>query len=76
MNQIRREKINATIDKIKECLSEFESIKDDEDDTRNNTPENLQSGEVYQKSEECSDAIQDAIDSINEATDELSEKIA
>jgi exonuclease VII small subunit len=74
MNQIRREKINATLTKLKECVSKLESVKDDEDDARDNLPPNLQNGDAYQQSEECSDALQDAIDGINEAIDEL-EKI-
>ncbi len=73
MNQERRERIKKTVIKISECVGELESIKDEEDDSRDNIPENLQGGDAYQQSEDCSDALQDAIDSINEAGEKLGE---
>jgi len=71
MNQERRKRISEAITNIRQNVSKLESIKDDEDDYRENIPENLQSGDAYQRSEECSDALQNAIDSIGEAADEL-----
>ena len=53
------------------CSSDLDKIKDEEDDARDNIPENLQSGETYETSEECSDVMSDALDNINDAIENL-----
>ena len=49
------------------------SIRDEEDEARDNMPENLQDSDKYSESEECSDKMQDALDSGEEAVSVLEE---
>jgi len=51
----------------------LEDIRDAEDESRENIPENLQNGEKYLYSEKCSDALSNAIDYLSDAIDELSD---
>jgi chromosome segregation ATPase len=71
MNNKRRQSIKAAIEQLESCAIDLESIKDEEDEYRNNMPENLQASDRYTASEECSDGIESAIDSINEAIEGL-----
>lgn len=73
MNKKRRQQIQEVIAKLEACDDELTSIKDDEDDARDNMPENLQESEAYCLSEGYSDKIDDAISYIKEATDALEE---
>ncbi len=71
MNKTRRKKIDDVKGKLNACISELEVIRDEEDQTRENIPENLQDGEAYCLSEECSDKIDDAISDIQGAVSNL-----
>ena len=71
MNKIRRKQINIIINKLNACVVELENIKDLEDESRDNMPENLQNGDAYYYSDECSDKLIEAIDSINDVISEL-----
>lgn len=71
MNKDRRKKIAETIDKLRQCSGNLYDIKNEEDDSRENIPENLQSSEFYCYSEECSDNIDEAISEIDSAISSL-----
>ena len=71
MNQQRRTKTKAVIRRLNECIDDLSTIKEDEDDARDNIPENLQEGEAYHASEECSDKLEDAISWIKDVVDSL-----
>lgn len=64
MNNRRRNQIKEVISQLEACADTLENVKNEEDDARENIPENLQDGEVYCTSEECSDKIEDAISDI------------
>ena len=71
MNKERRKQISAVIGRLSDCAGDFESIKDEEDESRENIPENLQSGDRYSESEECSGALEDAASGIQEIIDNI-----
>lgn len=71
MNNERRKRIREVITQLNGCSSSLESIRDDEDDSRDSTPENLQNGEVYCFSEECSGKLEDAISDIQGVVENL-----
>ncbi len=73
MNDKRRKRIREVVARLESCSTDLESIKDEEDETRDNIPENLQNGDRYCESEECSDKIDDAISDIRSAIDGLGE---
>ena len=74
MNKERRTRIRKVTKNLSACISELESIKDEEDYARSCMPENLEYSEAYEKSEECSDTMEDAITDIQGIADSL-EKI-
>ena len=71
MNKDRRDRIKDTIIILSNCKNDIERIKDDEDDARSNMPENLETSEKYEQSEEASDALDDAMSDIQGAIDTL-----
>ncbi|HIY98221.1 MAG TPA: hypothetical protein H9677_02445 [Firmicutes bacterium] len=73
MNKERRKKVAQIVEQLDSCASELEEIKYEEDEARDNIPESLQGGEVYGRSEECSDTLEDAIDEIRNVIDNLNE---
>lgn len=73
MNKERRQKIREVIKDISIISSRLDGIKDDEDDTRVDVPENLQSSEQYETSEHCSDIMEDAISDLNQICENLEE---
>ena len=73
MNKNRRKKISVAVAELQKTLSDLEQIKDEEDDSRENIPENLKGTEMFNSSEDASDVLQDAIDNIQEAIDLINE---
>lgn len=55
MNKNRRKRIENIVEKLKECSDNLSYIKDEEDESRDNVPEGLQSSETYSYSQECSE---------------------
>ena len=73
MNKKRKAQIAAVITQLEGCIDTLNDINFDETYARDNIPENLQGGEAYSQSEDCSDVIEDATDSIRDAIDSLRE---
>lgn len=73
MNNDRRHKLKKLLDAMQSIVNALEALKDEEDEVRENIPENLESSDLYQESERCSDLIDDAICSVNEAMGNISE---
>lgn len=67
MNTGRRKKLTVAIDHLREASNIVDQIKDEEQDSLDNMPENLQESERYSNMEEAVDALDDALVSINEA---------
>lgn len=71
MNKQRRQKIKEVITQLETCADNLEAVKSDEDEARENIPENLQDGEAYCTSEECSDKIEEAMSDIRAVIENL-----
>lgn len=67
MNKARRKELNEVIEKINDAKELLENIMCDEEEYRDNMPENLQSSERYEQAEAACDAMQEALDQLEEA---------
>lgn len=82
MNNKRRKELRKAISMIEAALDIVNSVKDEEEDTMYNYPENLQGTETYETldvavdtMEEIISAIEDAADSLNNAVSLLEETV-
>ncbi len=73
MNRTRKTRIKKVITTINGCADELDDIMFEEDLSRDNTPLNLQGGDAYCTSEDCSDIIEDAISDLRQAAKTLEE---
>lgn len=71
MNKQRKQRIKEVITQLETCADNLETVKSDEDEARENIPENLQDGEAYCTSEECSDKIEEAMSDIRAVIENL-----
>ena len=75
MNNRRRTKLRAVISELGSTREKISLLREEEDESRYNMPESLQETDRYRHSEECSYAMDDAIESINSAISEIGEVI-
>lgn len=80
MNNKRRKELRRAISMIETALDIVNSVKDEEEDAMYNYPENLQGTETYENMEvavdtmgEVTSAIEDGVDSLNNAVSLLGE---
>ncbi len=73
MNKARRKNLASLIERLEELKTELESITVDLEELKveeleymDNIPENMQSGERYEIAEAAFDAMENALDSLNE----------
>lgn len=71
MNKIRRKALQEIYDKLSDLREELETIKDEEDESRENMPENLQGSERYERSETASGNIDEAMEYLSSACDSI-----
>ena len=71
MNNQRRKAIEDVVGKITDLVAELESLKDEEEEYRDNIPDNLQGSERYEKADECVDGLTEIIDTIESALEEV-----
>lgn len=71
MNKQRRHEISKVIEQLNILKTELEHIKDDEEFTFDNMPENLQGSMRGSNSEDAIDCMDEALESINSALDSL-----
>jgi len=71
MNKSRRKWIADTIEKLEELKSDVESIRDEEEEYKDNMPENLSLSEKYEKAEEAVSDLEYAIEALADAIDYL-----
>lgn len=69
LNAGRRKSLAVAMDHLREASNIVDRIKDEEQDSLDNMPENLQESERYSNMEEAVDALDDALTAINEASD-------
>ena len=80
MNNKRRKELRRAIDMIETALDIVNRVKDEEEDAMYNYPDNLQGTETYENMEvavdtmeEVTSAIEDGVDSLNNAVSLLEE---
>jgi cell shape-determining protein MreC len=73
MNANRRKRLREILRKLEEAQSEIESVRDDEDEARDNMPESLQESDRYTFSAEASDAMDNAVGNVSEAISAIEE---
>lgn len=71
MNKQRRLKLSEAHSLLGKAVSIVEQVKDDEQNSFENLPENLQSGERGEVMEEAVNELQMAIDSISDAIEHI-----
>lgn len=73
MNKERRKVLKKSVDKLNEVISEIDSIYDDESESVDNFPENLQGSEKYDTLLENCETLSYALDDLNNAKETLEE---
>ena len=75
MNNVRRKARNEIAAQVEELMSALESLKDEEEEYRDNIPENLQGSERYDKADAACinldsaySGLEDVLSYIEEAT--------
>lgn len=61
MNNTRRKQIGELLEKLEEVRGGLEILRDEEQEYVDNIPENLQSGERYEKAEEAAYVLDEAV---------------
>lgn len=75
MNKVRRANIKETVDLIERVKSVLESILDEEQEYYDNIPENLQTSQRVEDSEDAISNLEDAISNLEEAIGNLEEVV-
>ena len=76
MNNNRRARIQALIDKLEGIKEDIDFIKDEEQESYDNMPENFQAGERGDKAQEAIDNLDYAYSQIDEVREYLEEALA
>ena len=71
MNKLRRKTLQRIFDQLSNLREEIEAVKEEEDESRENMPENLQGSERYEQSETASSNMDEAMEYISSACDSL-----
>lgn len=71
MNKVRRKQLEEVIAKIQEAADELEAIMNDEEEYRDNMPENLLYSERWEIADGACDAMQEALDQLEEAVSSI-----
>ncbi len=73
MNKERRKNIQTVADQLEDLKTTLEELQGEEETSRDNIPENLQGIERYEKADEACDALNDAVDGLEDIITSLSE---
>ncbi len=73
MNRLRRKELAEVISKIVEAKEALESLKEEEEEYRDNIPENLQGSEKYEIADTACDNLDTAVSSLDEAIEAIRE---
>lgn len=74
MNNTRRKTIRNIRLSLEDIMVTLESTRDDEQDAFDNLPESLQESERGERMQECIDYLDEAIGSLEEAMDNLTDE--
>lgn len=73
MNKQRRKEIENIVSALMDLQTKIESLRDDEQEIVDNTPENLQGSERYEIAEAAADNLDAACSSMEELIDYLND---
>lgn len=76
MNRERRKSLAEIQARIESIMEDLETIRDEEEEYRDNMPENLQGSERYEKAEMACDNLASAYDSLEEVISYIEEATA
>ena len=76
MNNNRRARIQALINKLEDIKEDIDSIKEEEQEYYDNMPESIQAGERGDKAQEAIDNLDYAYSQIDEVREYLEEALA
>lgn len=71
MNRNRRAEVHSLAARISECKDLLQNVIDEEQDYYDNIPENLQSSIRASDSEDCLNMMNEALEKLEEAIDDL-----
>ena len=75
MNRERRKALQAIVDQPETLQMQLEETQTDEKEYLDNIPENIQSSERYERTEEICESLSDAVSSLEDATSSIEEAI-
>ena len=76
MNNKRRKELRRAIEIIETALDIVNQVKDEEEDSMYNYPENLQGTETYENMETAVDTMDNAISNIDDGISSLNEAVS
>ena len=76
MNRSRRDKLRQALNLLKCAEASIENICDEEKDSLDNVPENLQSGDRFSMMEDVIDYLEDAIQNIQDAANSIDDALS
>lgn len=75
MHKVRRKELQSIIDQLAESKSSLEELMAEEEEYRDNMPENLQGSERYEAADAACDAMQEAVDGLDEVISNIESAI-
>lgn len=75
MNKERRKSLREIQSKLERLGQDLEALKEEEEEYRDNMPENLQESERYQRADEVCDLLQEALESMDNAYQQIEEAV-
>jgi flagellar biosynthesis chaperone FliJ len=69
MNKPRRKALQALYGQLAEIKDQLDGILSEEEDYRDNIPENMQSGERYEKIDDACNSLSEAVEFVENAYD-------
>lgn len=75
MNKERRKSLREIQSKLESLGQDLEALKDEEEEDRDNMPENLQESDRYQRADEVCDLLQEALESMDNAYQQIEEAV-
>lgn len=73
MNNQRRKQLARLKDSLQQVGNDIEELRSAEEDSMDNIPDNLRYGDRYDTMESCVEALADAIESIENAIERISD---
>ena len=75
MNKERRKSLREIQSKLDRLGQDLETLKEEEEEYRDNMPENLQESDRYQRADEVCDLLQEALESMDNAYQPIEEAV-